>query len=59
MAAITLTPRAVSLPATLSAIAHRLHIRARLTDQERHNMAAARSRVAVYTASLGGHPFHS
>ncbi|GAB0105078.1 hypothetical protein JMUB6875_40560 [Nocardia sp. JMUB6875] len=59
MAVIAITPRTGTLTATLSGIARRLTVRARLTDQERHNMQAARSRVAVYTASLGGHPFHS
>ncbi|MEV6096723.1 hypothetical protein [Nocardia sp. NPDC051981] len=30
-----------------------------LTESERANLRIARSRVAVYTASLGGHPYHA
>ncbi|WP_162958083.1 hypothetical protein [Nocardia yunnanensis] len=37
----------------------RVRARHELTEQERHNLSLSRSRSAVYTASLGGHPFHA
>ncbi|MFE3191298.1 hypothetical protein ACFXHA_19970 [Nocardia sp. NPDC059240] len=48
----------ISMPVSLINLVRRLRTRARLTDQERHYMAAARPRAALYTASLGGHPYH-
>ncbi|APA99942.1 hypothetical protein [Nocardia seriolae] len=41
----------------LAAPVRRVRARHRLTDQELANLRLARSRAAVYTASLGGHPF--
>lgn len=40
---------------------HRFHdvwVRRLLTPQERANLTAAHEPVALYTASLGGHPRH-
>ncbi|MVU79100.1 hypothetical protein GPX89_17840 [Nocardia sp. ET3-3] len=39
--------------------ARRVRARHTLTESERANLRIARSRAAVYTASLGGHPFHA
>ncbi|MEC3953178.1 hypothetical protein VMT65_09080 [Nocardia sp. CDC153] len=54
-------PRArtpLTVLSVLGASIGRVRARYGLTDQERANMRLARSRAAVYTASLGGHPFH-
>ncbi|MFI1913967.1 hypothetical protein [Nocardia sp. NPDC020380] len=48
----------VSPSVALNGILRRFWTRARLTEQERVNMRAARPRAALYTASLGGHPYH-
>ncbi|MFJ9367967.1 hypothetical protein ACIRRA_26580 [Nocardia sp. NPDC101769] len=39
--------------------ARRVRARHHLTESERANLRIARSRVAVHTASLGGHPYHA
>ncbi|MFJ9363488.1 hypothetical protein ACIRRA_03580 [Nocardia sp. NPDC101769] len=44
---------------SLTASVRRYITRHRLSEQERHNLHLARGRSAVYTASLGGHPFHA
>ncbi|MEU6585255.1 hypothetical protein [Nocardia sp. NPDC046763] len=49
----------VSLTASLTDSVRRYVTRHRLSEQERHNLHLARGRSAVYTASLGGHPFHA
>lgn len=59
MAAIAFPARdTVSPSVALSGILRRFRTRVRLTEQERVNMRAARPRAALYTASLGGHPYH-
>lgn len=59
MAVITF-PRTTTISpiASLAEAIRRRLARWQLTDQERRNLQLARSRTAVYTASLGGHPFH-
>ncbi|MGW4248940.1 hypothetical protein [Nocardia sp. NPDC004722] len=42
----------------LAAPVRRARARHTLTDQERANLRLSRSRVAVHTAALGGHPYH-
>ncbi|MFJ9367101.1 hypothetical protein ACIRRA_22130 [Nocardia sp. NPDC101769] len=48
----------ISPTATVSEFFRRFRTKVRLTDQERAHMQAARPRAALYTASLGGHPYH-
>ncbi len=43
----------------LGTMTRRAGARHNLTEAERHNLRAARARTAVYTASLGGHPYHA
>ncbi|MFB7716112.1 MULTISPECIES: hypothetical protein [unclassified Nocardia] len=50
--------RPMSVLSVLGESAQRIRERHTLTPQERHNMSLSRDRVAVHTASLGGHPFH-
>ncbi|MFE2958200.1 hypothetical protein [Nocardia tengchongensis] len=54
--AIIAFPRSGSV--SLFESVRRFRARHQLTESERHNLHLARGRSAVYTASLGGHPFH-
>ncbi|WP_405484606.1 hypothetical protein [Nocardia sp. NBC_00511] len=58
MAVIAFPTRDTTTALTVGAFFRRWRGRARLTDQERVNMRAARPRTAIYNASLGGHPYH-
>ncbi|MFE3002554.1 hypothetical protein ACFXG4_47260 [Nocardia sp. NPDC059246] len=53
------TRTALTVLSVLGDSARRVHARHHLTESERANLRIARSRVAVYTASLGGHPYHA
>lgn len=50
--------RPVTVLSILGESARRRRARNNLTPQELHNLRASTDRVAVHTASLGGHPFH-
>ncbi|MBF6329645.1 hypothetical protein [Nocardia transvalensis] len=54
----TAFPRHVSLMAALGESARRVRARYNLTPEERRNLRAAQTPLAVVTASLGAHPYH-
>ncbi|RDI64754.1 hypothetical protein [Nocardia pseudobrasiliensis] len=43
---------------SLMTAARRVRARYHLTPQERHNLRAAQTPLAVVSASLGAHPYH-
>ncbi|MGF6883044.1 hypothetical protein ABIA39_001985 [Nocardia sp. GAS34] len=47
-----------SMMAALGESARRVRARYNLTPEERHNLRAAQTPLAVVTASLGGHAYH-
>lgn len=54
----TTFPRHGSLMTALGESARRVRARYNLTPEERHNLCAGHTPLAVVTASLGGHSHH-